>query len=270
VGWNLRRVLTPRERCHPQWWRAQFGVVTRLQLLAAGVSSKGISLRVRDGRLHRLHPGVYAVGHAVLVPRGRMLAAVLSCGPEAALSYTSATALHDIREEGPRTHVSVPRAGPHSRPGIIVHRSRRLDPKDVTRVTTIARTILDLAEVLNARQVTALNHADALGVFDLTDLEATIVRNPGRRTTALREALGAEAPSRRELQRRFLRLCRRHGLPEPSRRRRSARTAQTSSGLPPGSSSRPTAEPTTSAAPPSSVTGSGISTSPHSGSRHSA
>ena len=85
---------------------AQFGVVTRAQLLAAGIPSKGISLRVRDGRLHRLHPGVYAVGHAVLVPKGRMLAAVLSCGPEAALSYTSATALHDVREEGPAARTS--------------------------------------------------------------------------------------------------------------------------------------------------------------------
>jgi predicted transcriptional regulator of viral defense system len=200
---------------------AQFGVVTRAQLIAAGVASKGISLRVRDGRLHRLHPGVYAVGHAVLVPKGRMLAAVLSCGPEAALSYTSATALHEVREEGPRTHVSVPRSGPHSRPGIVVHRTRRLDPEDVTtidgiRVTTIARTILDLAEVLNPRQLTTLiDRAEALRVFDLDELEATIARNPGRKTTTLRAALGAEAPSERELQRRFHLLCRRHGLPEP-------------------------------------------------------
>ncbi len=200
---------------------AQFGVVARAQLLAAGVGSKGISLRVRDGRLHRLHPGVYAVGHTVLVPKGRMLAAVLSCGPAAALSYTSATALHEVREEGPRTHVSVPRSGPHSRPGLVVHRTRRLDPEDVTtidgiRVTTIARTILDLAEVLNPRQLTTLiDRAEALRVFDLAELEATIARNPGRKTTTLREALGAEAPSERELQRRFLRLCRRHGLPEP-------------------------------------------------------
>ena len=149
---------------------AQFGVVTRAQLLAAGVGSKGISLRVRDGRLHRLHPGVYAVGHTVLVPKGR---------------------------------------------------TRRLDPEDITtidgiRVTTIARTILDLAEVLNLRQLTTrIDRAEALKVFDLAELEATIARNPGPKTTTLREALGAEAPSERELQRRFLRLCRRHGLPEP-------------------------------------------------------
>ena len=177
---------------------AQFGVVTRAQLLAAGVGSKGISLRVRDGRAAPAAPGVYAVGHTVLVPKGRTLAAVLSSG-EAALSYTSATALHEVREEGPRTHVSVPRSGPHSRPGIVVHRTRRLDPEDITtidgiRVTTIART----------------------------------------------------------------------------RRRRSARTARISTGRPPGSSSRPTAEPTTSAAPPSSATGNATSTSPPAGSRHSA
>ena len=205
----------------PQLIARQFGVVTRAQLLEAGLQRGAITRRIASGRLHCLHPGVYAVGHAALVPKGRMLAAVLSCGPEAALSYSSATALHDVREEGPRTHVSVPRSGAHSRPGIVVHRTRRLAPEDVTtidgiRVTTIARTILDLAEVLNPRQLTTLlDRAEALRVFDLAELEATIARNPGRKTTTLREALGAEAPSARELQRRFLRLCRRHGLPEP-------------------------------------------------------
>jgi superoxide dismutase, Fe-Mn family len=165
---------------------AQFGVVTRAQLLAAGVGSKSISRRVRDGRLHRLHPGVYAVGHPVLVPKGRMLAAVLACGPGAVLSHTSAAALHGLREEGPRTHVTVRRPGPHSSERIVVHRTRRLDPADVTsidgiRVTTIARTTLDLAEQLNLRQLaTLIDQAEALRIFDLTGLEATIARNPGR------------------------------------------------------------------------------------------
>ena len=201
---------------------AQFGVVTRAQLLAAGVGSKGISLRVRDGRLHRLHPGVYAVGHTVLVPKGRMLGGrpVLRARGRRCRTRAPRRCTMSGRRDRERTSASPVPA--HTRgPGIVVHRTRRLDPEDVTtidgiRVTTVARTILDLAEILNPRQLTTLiDRAEALRVFDLAELEATIARNPGRKTTTLREALGAEAPSQRELQRRFLRLCRRHGLPEP-------------------------------------------------------
>jgi predicted transcriptional regulator of viral defense system len=110
-----------------------------------------------------------------------MLAAVLACGPGAVLSHTSAAALHGLREEGPRTHVTVRRPGPHSSERIVVHRTRRLDPADVTsidgiRVTTIARTTLDLA---------------ALGIETLrvtwrmvTDQEADLARTLGARTFA--------------------------------------------------------------------------------------
>jgi hypothetical protein len=87
-----------------------------------------------------------------------------------------------------------PRPGPHSSERIVVHRTRRLDPADVTsidgiRVTTIARTTLDLAEQLNPRQRTTLiDQAEALGIFDLTELEATIAprsrEDPPRETFA--------------------------------------------------------------------------------------
>jgi very-short-patch-repair endonuclease len=202
---------------------AQFGVVTRTQLVAAGLHSYEITRRLRAGRLHRLHPGVYAVGHSVLVPKGRMLAAVLACGAGAALSHRSAATLHDLWEAPATHHVTVPRTGPHSRPGLVVHRSRRLDPADLTDVdgipvTTIARTTLDLAAVLLPRQLAVLlDRQEAQRVLDIAALEATIARNPGRDLAALREALGTEAPSPLELQRRFLRLCRDHGLPEPER-----------------------------------------------------
>jgi hypothetical protein len=72
--------------------------------------------------------------------------------------------------------VTVRRPGPHSTERIVVHRTRRLDPADVTsidgiRVTTIARTTLDLAEQLNPRQLTTLiDQAEALRIFDLTEL----------------------------------------------------------------------------------------------------
>jgi very-short-patch-repair endonuclease len=199
-------------------------VVTRAQLLRTGLDSKGISRRAGDGRLHRLHRGVYAVGHPVLVPNGRRLAAVLACGPGAALSHGSAAALHGLWRSSGRMHVTVPRGGPHTGDGITVHRTRRLDPADVTAiegiaVTTVARTALDLAEHSNPRMLMALlERADELELFDLREITACIDRNPGRRgITPLREALDLDMPGESELQRRFLRLCRDAGLPEPER-----------------------------------------------------
>ncbi len=82
------------------------------------------------------------------------MAAVLACGPGAALSYTSAAALWGLRESwAALTDVTVPRAGGHKRPRLRIHRALDLRADEVTThraipVTTPARTILDLAERL--------------------------------------------------------------------------------------------------------------------------
>jgi very-short-patch-repair endonuclease len=179
---------------------------------------------MQAGRLHRIHPGVYAVGHPVLTANGRRLAAVLACGAGAALSHGSAAAHHGLWRSSSGMHVTVPRNGPHPREGITVHRTRRLDPEDVIdvegiRITTVPRTILDLAELVTPRSLAiVLERAEQLDVFDLRQLRATIARNPGRHgAKALTEALDTEAPSKEELQRRFLALVRGAGLPEPQR-----------------------------------------------------
>src|SRR4051812_49953357 len=70
--------------------RRQHGVVARRRLLALGVSSSAIGRRVDTGRLHVVHAGVYAVGHPLLSRDGRWLAAVLACGPRAAIGYATA------------------------------------------------------------------------------------------------------------------------------------------------------------------------------------
>lgn len=74
----------------------QLGVVTRTQLLGAGLSRRQIETALSKGRLHLLHRGVYAVGHPALPPRGRELAALLACGPNAVLSHRSAATLWDL------------------------------------------------------------------------------------------------------------------------------------------------------------------------------
>src|SRR4051794_2165762 len=69
------------------------GVVTRAQLVAAGLGRRGIEWRVKTRRLHSLYRGVYLVGHAVLPPLAREMGAVLACGDGAVLSHRSAAAI---------------------------------------------------------------------------------------------------------------------------------------------------------------------------------
>ncbi|HET9120291.1 MAG TPA: type IV toxin-antitoxin system AbiEi family antitoxin domain-containing protein [Solirubrobacterales bacterium] len=74
----------------------QHGVVSVQQLYAAGLSSSTVGDRVNAGRLHRVHRGVYAIGHPHLSDRGRWLAAVLASGKGAVLSHRSAGELWGI------------------------------------------------------------------------------------------------------------------------------------------------------------------------------
>lgn len=129
----------------------QYGVVACGQLIACGLERGAIALRVANGRLLRLHQGVYAVGHTRLTRHGRWLAAVLARGPGAALSHGGAAALWDLAPtRGGALEVSVPTVGGRSRPGLVIHRAPTLAAADVTRrdgvpVTTPARTLLDYA-----------------------------------------------------------------------------------------------------------------------------
>src|SRR4051812_49905425 len=92
---------------------AQHGVVSRAQLLTAGLGAGGVDFRLRAGRLHRLRRGVYAVGHRRVSREGRWVAAVLAYGDGAALSHTTAAALWGPR---PPSAAPVPVAGPtHAR-----------------------------------------------------------------------------------------------------------------------------------------------------------
>jgi hypothetical protein len=192
----------------------QHGVVTRAQLLAAGVGRGAIEQRLRRRILHRLHHGVYAVVHPSVSSEGRDLAAVLACGPRAALSHQSAAALWELRPpwRGP-VHVTAGRAG--ARPGIVVHRSRDLSTADVARhrgipVTTPARTLRDLAGILpEAALRRAVNEAQVRRLVRADELEQ---RPPGRRALVVSSADGA---TRSALEDRFLAFLAGHGLPPP-------------------------------------------------------
>src|ERR671918_2611669 len=74
----------------------QHGVISIAQILAVGMSRAAVKRRVAAGRFHRIHRGVYAVGHASLSNEGRWMAAVLACGEGAALSHRSAAELWEL------------------------------------------------------------------------------------------------------------------------------------------------------------------------------
>jgi very-short-patch-repair endonuclease len=183
----------------------QHGVVTTAQLRDLGLVSEAVTRRVQAGRLHRLYRGVYAVGHTNVSRHGRWLAAVLACGPGAVLSHRSAAALWEIRPQssGP-IELTVPgSAGRARRSGLVLHRSQCLEPGETTRThaipaTTPARTLADLRRVLPP------DHLDA-AIRRAETLRLDIGVQPGYKLDLTRS----------ELERRFLRLCRRHRLPLP-------------------------------------------------------
>jgi hypothetical protein len=161
-----------------------------------------------------LHRGVYAVGHRVLTRHGRWMAAVLACGPTAALSHQTAAAAWDLRRGEGAIHVSV-RSGRKAPPGIRLHRSPRLSSAEITEidgipVTRVERTIIDLARAGAVDLEQIVDEADRRRLVDFRTLRAA-------RSASLKAVLENydPAPTRSELERRFRRLCKRHGIPMP-------------------------------------------------------
>jgi very-short-patch-repair endonuclease len=200
----------------------QHGVVGHHELIALGVSDDTITGWLRAGRMISLHRGVYAMGHDHLSSHGRFLAAVLACGPGAALSHQSAAVLWGLREpRGPRIDVTVPTPGGRARRRlVVVHRSvvrpDEIGVRDGIRVTTPARTVLDLAGAFTRRQLErALDQAAFLGL-DLSDLAP----RRGKRGAALLRAVltqhdAGSTWTRSKLEERMLALCRSADLPRP-------------------------------------------------------
>jgi very-short-patch-repair endonuclease len=197
---------------------AQHGVVARRQLLAFGLSPQTLDRRVRSGRLHVVHRGVYAVGHPVLTREGRWMAAVLATGGDAVLSHGTAAAAWDLRPAGGDIHVTVPgSAGRKRRPGLRIHRSATLGHDTATLrgipVTSPLRTIIDLATVLEGRPLEhVLDLADQRHLVDFAELG----QRPVRRSLQAVLARYSQTVTRSELEERFLALCDEHRLPRPA------------------------------------------------------
>jgi very-short-patch-repair endonuclease len=198
--------------------REQHGVVARAQLLESGLGADGIKHRVARGRLHPVRRGVYAVGRRDLGREGRWMAAVLSCGPSAVLSHGSAAALWQI---GAERQLEISVLVDRRRPGIVIHRRREL--RATTHrgipVTPPIDTLVDLAATLDdARLEAAVNEADKRDLCDPERLREALDAMPARPGVgALKRILDRRTftLTDSELERRFLAVAHRAGLPKP-------------------------------------------------------
>jgi very-short-patch-repair endonuclease len=182
-----------------------YAILDVADLASVGIDAGATHRRVRRGRLHRLHRGVYSVVPPELLrPQGRWLAAVKALGPTAALAWPQAGALWELqRAPSGLIHVAVPGSGGRSkRTGISVHRRPTLDPADIIvsrgiPVTSPRRTLLDAK-----RLVSPARFEELLRKAELLQLDTG--------------ELGVAADTHLNLfEQRFLTLSRRHGLPRP-------------------------------------------------------
>lgn len=233
--------------------RRQHGVVSRRQLLGAGVGERAIRHGLASGRLHRLLPGVYVVGRRSIGQRGRWMGAVLACGPGALVSHRSAAALWGmVKVDRPPIAVVVPAEARRRAPGVRAHRRletpERLErarvralieePADwrpsakalllVTEVDRIpvtgpAVTLVDFASCSPLGELeAAINEADHLRLIDPETLRAVLDLLPGRPgLVKLRQLLdvAVHTLTTTQLERQFLPLVERSGLPQPTTQR---------------------------------------------------
>jgi hypothetical protein len=221
---------------------SQHGVVSRAQLVGLGMSQEAIRQRLGNGRLHRVMAGVYAIGRPQLDERGRWMAAVLACGPSALLARRSAATLWGIRKATPGPiEVVTPAAVRRRRSGLHVYRRlethslvarcgrgdardaechllwRKVDGIPVTSPTIV---LVDLATCLPDGQLEAsVSEADHLELVEPVQLRADLDRL-GRRPglVRLRRLLdtATHTLTTTELERLFLPLVARAGLPAPT------------------------------------------------------
>ena len=205
----------------------QHGVVTRAQLRGAGFTNRAIDRRLESGRLHRVHRGVYLVGHVAMPPHAREMSAVLAVAPNAVLSHRSPAWLWQLLPYPARpasVDVTVWGRNAGHKPGIRIHRVALGlgETRTCLRIptTTPARTLIDLACQVSARELEqALARAQTRGLTSRRDLLALLARHPGRRGTAALRALlnggSAAVLTRSEAEERFLALVRKAQLPVP-------------------------------------------------------
>jgi very-short-patch-repair endonuclease len=203
----------------------QHGIVKGKQVRQAGLTKQGIRRRVEAGWLVPQYRGVYAVGHTALTDKSHLVAAVYAGGDEALAGYRAAGRLWGILRGSQPIEVTGPRSRELAK-GFTLHRSRCIHHEDRALVdnipvTSLARTLVDLADVLPERQLAnAVHEAEVKRLFDLKQVQRVLDRLPGRKGRhKLQRVLSAyrdvQPFTRSRGERLVLRMCEDHGLPLP-------------------------------------------------------
>lgn len=200
----------------------EHGVVTRRALLDAGVTEDQVDDRIEKGLLIVEFRGVYRVGHRAPSLEARYMAAVRACGDGAVLFRRAGGHLFGLLRGGaPALEVLAPTE--RRIEGVTTKRSRRIEPRDVTRykqipVTTVPRTLVDLAAVLSLEDLARACHEAGVR-YDTTprDVDRVLARRPRSPGAAnlMRVLYGDAHVTLSALERAFLRILRDAGLPLP-------------------------------------------------------
>ena len=210
-GTPLAEVLIRQERA-----------ISVAQLRAHDVSDKVIARLVNEGWLHRKHRGVYVAGSPKLTPFGAFWAGHLATG--GTISHRSAAVVHQMRTSYWKVELTLP-GHRRDRDLIKLHEGKlpawQILDVDGLPVTSVERTLLDLADVLNARKLEiAINQADTHDKLDYQKLQILLLNANGRRgVTPLKHALEAHALgltlTESQLEEEFLSLIRRYRFAQP-------------------------------------------------------
>lgn len=202
-------------------------VVSLAELAEHGFSRHAVAVRLGDGRLHRLHRQVFAVGRRPVSFRGRWRAAVLAAGNGAVLSHLHAAALLDlVKPPSGSVHVLVPHRWLASRRGLALHTTSALAASEHTTLdgipaTSLPRTLLDAASLTDELQLRRMyERAERLQILDADAIRRVLNDHRGHRGAARLRALlaydaTAAADAVSELERRYLDLLSAAGLPTP-------------------------------------------------------
>jgi hypothetical protein len=200
----------------------QHGVVTRSQLLKAGVSTRQIETRIESGSLLREHRGVYRVGHRAPSIEATYLAAVLAAGEGAVLSGLAAAHVHGL-VKGPPPPPEVTARNERRIEGARTHRCRVLNARSCgivcgIPITSVSRTLVDIASVLSVEALAGACHE--AGVRHGTTpadvaLELELRPNIAGARRLRRVLEGDVHVTLSALERRFLQLLDAEGLPLP-------------------------------------------------------
>src|ERR1700733_12156139 len=201
----------------------QDNVITGDQLAAAGLGRGAIAHRVKVRAMQRLHVNVYLLGAAPPTPMARARAAALACGTDAVDSHRSAACLFGLLPETTGdVDVTIPARNQAPRPGFRRHRVKSHPPHPDTtgngiRVTSIARTICDLAATESARATEqAFQEALYREIVTVEALKAVTAREPHRRgAQVIRSLISDPRLTRSERERRILKLINDAQIPKP-------------------------------------------------------